>query len=274
MAISEGDVPRSAAKWHAIRDAAFSSFWLQYSGERRDPKRPHDEAELMIESGPSNDTPSASATLLPQLLSSATGVVLEIGPGSGTCMQFLRGSRITQIYGAEPCTGLHKQLRSAADRYKMLDRYHTLNAGADVDSLTSELIRENQINVYRSGDTLFDTIVCVRVLCSVPDPKNTISGLYSLLRPGGQMLICEHVSNPWRTSKGSIISRIFQGLYMLFGWAYFMGDCRLDQDTAQILLEAADKDEGWDNADLEVEEQWSLFPCLHGILTKKQSNKK
>ncbi|KAJ5148278.1 hypothetical protein N7526_001630 [Penicillium atrosanguineum] len=234
LEIFEGNVPLSAAQWQKIRDSAFSFFWLQYSGEREKGKK----------IAPSKNTPSASAALIPQLLSQATGTVLEIGPGSGTCMQFLQGSQITQIYGAEPCIGLHRQLRSEASRYKMQDRYHVLNASANVGSLTHELIRKEEITSFEAGDTLFDTIICVRVLCSVPDPKETVSGLYGLLRPGGQMLICEHVSNPWRTSKGSIISRIFQGLYMLLGWAYFMGDCRLDQDTERILLGTADEDKG------------------------------
>lgn len=84
------------------------------------------------------------------------------------------------------------------------------------------------------------------------------------------MLICEHVVNPWTKPKGSVIARIFQQLYMICGWAFFIGNCRLNQDTARILLEVAEKDGGWAENNLEVAAPFSTFPYLHGVVIKKR----
>jgi SAM-dependent methyltransferase len=59
----------------------------------------------------------------------------------------------------------------------------------------------------QSTGGVFDTIICVRVLCSVLDLEQTAEELYSFLKPGGKLLVTEHVVNPWRTAKGSVVAR-------------------------------------------------------------------
>lgn len=184
-------------------------------------------------------------------------------------MSSLKGPQITKIYGAEPCIELHEKLQSQANEQDLQDRYQILAAGADTNQLVKELLRGGFITSYNEGDTLFDTIICVRTLCSISDPQTAASELYKLLRPGGRMLICEHVANPWTKAKGSIVARIFQQFYMICGWAFFIGDCRLNQDTARILVKAAEEDGGWAENDLEVAAPFSTFPYLHGVLVKR-----
>ena len=119
------------------------------------------------------------------------------------------------------------------------------------------------------SEGVFDSIVCTRVLCSVPRPEETIGGLYRLLKPGGKMLVCEHVVNPWTTRKGSKLARAIQGLYTILGWSFFMGDCHMNRDTGKILKEAASADGGWESVDLESDFEWTTLPYVSGVLVKK-----
>lgn len=43
------------------------------------------------------------------------------------------------------------------------------------------------------GNAAFDTVVTSCTMCSVPEPKRALGELYRVLRPGGQLLMFEHV---------------------------------------------------------------------------------
>ncbi|RMZ82027.1 hypothetical protein DV737_g2294, partial [Chaetothyriales sp. CBS 132003] len=186
-----------------------------------------------------NQPLEGSAAIISQLLPSAEGVVLELGPGSGDQIQNLKPARkqITKVYGAEPCIPLHKALRA--------------NARA------SGFGEDNVENVEETCDTL-----------------------YRLLKPGGKLLFCEHVVNPWRTTKGSLLARALQTVYSLLGWTFFVGNCHLTRSTAQVLVNAPrhinnnkDEDEdvgasGWAEAQLDTHFGWSCLPYASGTLVK------
>jgi hypothetical protein len=101
--------------------------------------------------------------------------------------------------------------------------------------------------------------------------ERTVDELYGLLKPGGKLLVTEHVVNAWRTAKGSFLARVVQGVYQVFGWSFFIGDCALDRDTEGVLLRAARSDGGWEVVDLERSFAWSVMPYLSGTLVKKSS---
>lgn len=55
-----------------------------------------------------------------------------------------------------------------------------------------------------------DTILSMQVLCSVEKPEEVLRYLYTLLKPGGRMVVYEHVQNEdW-------VSRIVQCGYSSF----------------------------------------------------------
>lgn len=93
--------------------------------------------------------------------------------------------------------------------------------------------------------------------------------LYGMLRPGGRLLVTEHVVNPWRRAKGSFVGRVVQGIYQVLGWSWFIGDCCLDRDTEAVLRAAADGDGGWERVELERNFEWSAMPYISGVLVKK-----
>lgn len=147
-----------------------------------------------------------------------------------------------------------------------------MHCSAEKESLVPALEKNGLLDdakVNKGG--VFDSIVCTRVLCSVPRPEETIGGLYGLLKPGGKMLVCEHVVNPWTTRKGSMLARGFQVLYTLLGWSFFMGDCHMNRDTGKILREVAEGDGGWESVDLDSHFEWSTLPYVSGVLVKRSA---
>ncbi len=169
---------------------------------------------------------------------------------------------------------MHSALKESADLAGLGDKYQILPCGGERDSLLpalakAGLFREVGARVKEEG--IFDTIICIRVLCSVPDPESSLTTLYSLLRPGGRFIICEHVVNPWRTPKGSILGRAFQALYMFLGWPFFVGDCHLNRDTANLLKRIGDRRGGWESVELDKRMEWSALPFTTGVYIKKST---
>jgi SAM-dependent methyltransferase len=167
-----------------------------------------------------------------ELLSRCKGVVLDIGPGSGEMLSRFNPGLITALYGAEPATDLHPGLVKNAEKTGFKNNFHALLCGAEPESLIPALHKAGIVEVSGKGgsaeDGVFDEICCTRVLCGVPHPQQTIKSLYSLLKPGGRMVICEHVVNPWRT-EGTMMARLMQLVYTLLGWPFFMGGCELQR---------------------------------------------
>ncbi|OOF90254.1 hypothetical protein ASPCADRAFT_135320 [Aspergillus carbonarius ITEM 5010] len=257
-----------------LRDEAFGRFWVAFSTNRESDAPPPPPIQNSGEIQGSSD-------LIPPILSHASGIVLDVGPGTGSQMPLLRSPAIQTIYGAEPCHGLHAELRARAISEGLGDKYHILPCGVEAADLIPELQKQDLLNtntadptavlkhLENTGDGVFDTILCVRVLCSVPDMQRTIRDLYTLLRPGGKLLVVEHVVNPWRTRKGSVIARGFQAFYELMGWRLYMGNCSLNRDTAVTLKMAAERDGGWESFELERWFESTPMPYISGVLVKK-----
>lgn len=204
-----------------------------------------------------------------ELLSQCSGVVLDIGPGSGEMLSRFDSSRIAAIYGPEPAADLHAGLMKNAQRAGFGNKYHALLCGAEPESLIPALYKSGILAQSGTGGTaeegVFDEICCVRVLCGVPRPKETIRGLFALLKPGGRVVVCEHVVNPWR-SEGSIMARFMQIVYTILGWPFFMGGCELQRHTETFLKDAGE----WEKFELEYVGPKDAIPFLVGELIKKR----
>lgn len=208
-----------------------------------------------------------------ELLHSASGTVLDVGPGTGTQLHLFNPSKITVMYGVEPAVDMHAELHRNAEKAGFGGKYEVVDAGAEVSSLIPALAKRGLLQKSDStseGTGVFDTVVCCRVLCGVPHPAQTIEGLYRVLKPGGRMLICEHVVNPWPNS-GSLIAAILQRVYMIVGWSFFLGGCCLDRDTEKALKDVAKEDGGWAKFELKLLDGWTCIPFIVGELVKKES---
>lgn len=203
-------------------------------------------------------------------MATATGEVLELGPGSGEQVQYFRpAAAARRIYGAEPCVPLHNDLQANAVRHGLGDKYRIITAGAEKTTLIPGLAKAGLLDKQSPENGVFDTIVCVRVLCSVNDLQETAALVYQLLKPGGRLLICEHTLNPWWTSRGSTIARAFQLIYTSLGWSFFVGNCHLQRDARSALMEAAAPYGGWAKVDLTDNFGWSVLPYCAGSLVKR-----
>ncbi|CAA9960144.1 phospholipid methyltransferase [Pyrenophora teres f. maculata] len=203
-----------------------------------------------------------------QLLSQCKGVILDIGPGSGEMLAHFNPELITAVYGAEPAEDLHPGLLRNAKKRGLGSKFHALLCGAQPESLIPALHKSGILDVSGKGglasDGIFDEICCTRVLCGVPHPEQTIKSLYSLLKPGGRMVICEHIVNPWRT-EGSVAARFMQLVYTILGWPFFMGGCELQRHTPDYLRDAGE----WDKYDLKYYGARDAIPFIVGELIKK-----
>lgn len=200
-------------------------------------------------------------------------MVLDVGPGTGTQLPyFAKNHDISAMYGAEPCVELHQELTRRIRNTNLPFEYKIISAGAETTSIVPALAKEGILGDANKGGAstgAFDTIVCVRVLCSVPRGPETVEGLYRLLKPGGKFIVVEHIKNPWRTGYGSLLARILQALYMRMGWPFWIGDCCLDRETTKLLVNAARIDGGWADSDLKTTFGYSTLPYVSGVLTKK-----
>ncbi|KAL8798390.1 MAG: hypothetical protein Q9200_007785 [Gallowayella weberi] len=148
-----------------FNDLSFGTFWLILAPTL---------AENEVQSG------------VPGIVASASGTVIEIGPGSGSQVSRYDRSKITKIYGIEPTTTLHDKLRENIKKAGLSDIYTIVPCSIqDVDVLRK----------YGVDQESFDTILTVQVFCSIPNPKETAAACWRLLKPGGQLIVYEHVKS-------------------------------------------------------------------------------
>lgn len=111
-----------------------------------------------------------------RLLRHASGVVLELGVGTGQALPFY-SDRVAQVIALEPEAALLQKARLQVLNTRT--RVRLLQGKGEALPLASES---------------FDTVVCFLVLCSVQQPRQVLRELFRVLKPGGQILVFEHVA--------------------------------------------------------------------------------
>jgi ubiquinone/menaquinone biosynthesis C-methylase UbiE len=100
--------------------------------------------------------------------------ILEVGVGTGKNFDYYpKNARITAIDFSEQ---MLKQAEKKRDRKNVNVELELM----DVQSLYF-------------ADNSFDTVICSFVFCSVPLPVKGLKELYRVCKPGGQVLLLEHV---------------------------------------------------------------------------------
>ena len=110
--------------------------------------------------------------------SRAHGRVLEVGIGTGRSLDYYAAD--TRVTGLE----LSTEMLVHADR-------HARAIGRD-----AELVQGDAQHLPFDSDT-FDTVVAQLVLCSVPDHGLALREMARVLRPGGSLLLIDHVGSSW-----------------------------------------------------------------------------
>jgi ubiquinone/menaquinone biosynthesis C-methylase UbiE len=108
----------------------------------------------------------------------ARGNVLEVAVGTGRNFDFYsRGVGITGV-DLSPV---------------MLDiaRRHATDLDLEVDLSVADA------EALPFDNDSFDTAVCTLSLCTIPDPAASIAEMKRVLRPGGQLLLLDHIGSTW-----------------------------------------------------------------------------
>ena len=203
-------------------------------------------------------------------LAAANGNILEIGPGTGFSMPYFHECDkcgIGALYGAEPNTYLHDSLRQSAEAVGLGEKLRILHCGAEPESLVPALHACGLVPQGSVDSQIFDHIISIRTLCCVERPEDTAKTLYGLLKPGGRLVIFEHVINPYPGVGGSLMGRGFQLLFSALGWQFFVGNCRLSQDTERVLREAGE----WQDVQAILDHSWMTVPYLTAVFTKAEA---
>lgn len=156
----------------------------------------------------------AAPDVLPLIANNAYGVCLDIGPGSGEWLYLFakaQNPKITKMYGIEPNTSMHPQLRANAAKAGLGDIYEVVGCGAQ-ELLTKAGFQPASV----------DTIITVQCLCSIPTPEKVIRELVPVLKPGGRWLLFEHVQTKYQ---GHFVDGWSKAINTV--WPHFLNGCDL-----------------------------------------------
>lgn len=140
-----------------------------------------------------------------ELLAELTGEVLEIGAGTGASLgHFPVG---VHVIAAEPDPAMRKRLHRSLERGQV---------NVEVSSAAAENLP------FPSGR--FAAVASICVLCSVTDPDRALAEAHRVLRPGGRLVVLEHVRGTGRLAR-------WQDLVTPV-WSRLAGGCHPNRDLA------------------------------------------
>ncbi|THZ22288.1 hypothetical protein D6C89_06156 [Aureobasidium pullulans] len=189
-------------------------------------------------------------TPVPRLIESAKGVILELGPGSGNQIPRFRSSAISKIYAVEPNAQFIPILVQRAKDHGLDEKYIVINAALEDEEILA---------THRIVDGSIDTVVCMQVLCSVPDARAAAKRIWKVLKPGGQLVYWEH-----QCSRDGV-TRWVQSLWDLIRKP-LMGGCYLDRDIEDTIMSAG----AWEIVEMgrDGDDGYDLMPRCWGRLRK------
>jgi ubiquinone/menaquinone biosynthesis C-methylase UbiE len=179
-----------------------------------------------------------------EVVSGASGRVLEIGAGTGANLDFY-GPQVERLTLVEPDRHMRAQLAEKVRRSEM--------TGVEIVPLVAEALP--------AADRSVDVVVSTLVLCTVPSPSETLSEAHRVLKAGGELRFLEHVAahdNPGR--------RKWQERIEPF-WRVAADGCHLTRETAKTIEEA-----GFEMSRLQresMQKAWSILrPTVRGVARK------
>ena len=150
-----------------------------------------------------------------QLLAPLSGAVLEIGAGTGINLHCYPPDLTSLVLG-EPDAHMRRKLQKRVDRCG--------RTGVRISACGAEKLP--------FADESFDAAVSTLVLCSVQDIDRTLQELLRVLRPGGSLVLLEHVGAEGHSS----LRRWQRRLEPV--WRCLAGNCHLTRDTEERLAAA------------------------------------
>lgn len=141
----------------------------------------------------------------------ASGVVLEIGIGTGHNLPFYDAGKVTRVIGLDP----------SEESWKMAgERAAALPFPVEFVGLPGEQIPLDEKSV--------DSVLVTYALCTIPDPVKALEGMRRVLKPGGKLIFCEHGAAPdadvlkWQNRVNPV-------------WKVLFGGCNLNRRMPDLI---------------------------------------
>ena len=141
----------------------------------------------------------------------AQGRVLEVGFGSGLNLPFYDPARVSRVWGLDPSAEMHAKAGDAV-----------VAAPFPV-----ELVEAPGDRIPLPDDSV-DTIVTTYTLCTIPDTDAALAEMRRVLKPGGELLFCEHGLAPdrWMQRQQALLNPL---------WRRLGGGCNLNRHIPAVL---------------------------------------
>lgn len=140
-----------------------------------------------------------------------TGRVLEIGIGTGLNLPFYDPQKVEMVFGLEPAQEMVARAKPVADQMPFPVEF--------IDLPGEEIPLE---------DESVDTVLLTYTLCTIPGVEAALAGMRRVLKPGGQLLFCEHGKAPdaaiekWQNRLNGV-------------WGHIAGGCNINRDVPGLL---------------------------------------
>jgi ubiquinone/menaquinone biosynthesis C-methylase UbiE len=147
-----------------------------------------------------------------EIAGQAHGVVLEVGAGGGQNFPFYDPARVVRVEAVDP------------DEAMLVEARSRLAAAPVPITLTRA-----PVEALPFPDASFDSVVVTLVFCSVRDPECGLREIWRVLKPGGALLLLEHVR-----AQGKVTAWVQDALVPLS--TRCMGNCHWNRDTLHTVL--------------------------------------
>ena len=150
----------------------------------------------------------------------AKGRVLEVGVGSGLNLQYYDPKNVTKLWALDPSKEMVRLASRAA---------RSVNLEVDFIGLPGEEIP------LESGSV--DTVVMTYTLCTIPDTLPALRQMARVLKPGGELIFCEHGAAP-----DASVRRWQDRVDPL--WKRLAGGCHLNRPIPDLIEQGGFKIKG------------------------------
>jgi ubiquinone/menaquinone biosynthesis C-methylase UbiE len=144
----------------------------------------------------------------------ARGKILEIGLGAGHNIPHYDHERVDRVIGIDPC---ETSWQLAQERVNAVPFDVEFLAGSAED--------------IPLDDDSVDSVLLTFALCTIPDPLAALSEAKRVMRPGGELVFCEHAQAPDES-----VQRWQARINPL--WKRLAGGCNLNRDIVGLIRTA------------------------------------